>query len=141
MADKKSIFPEGLINKSSGNSDNFTLEGIAGKLTYFHEQLHLIHWQTESYAEHQAIGSLYDAVHDFKDDVIEKLMGYTGKRIGLYKIEALSAKDSTEVVKSLEQYAHSLYEWAEEQEYCDIENMAQDLSGKAAKTLYLLTLS
>ena len=70
----KSLFPDEMMK-----SGELNLETIAGKLTYFHEQLHLTHWQTKSYAEHQALGGLYDYVHDFKDGVIEKLMGYTGK--------------------------------------------------------------
>ncbi len=62
----KSLFPQEMLNSSSGE---MTLENIAGKLTYFHEQLHLIHWQTSSYAEHQAVGALYDYVHDFKNEL------------------------------------------------------------------------
>tara|TARA_R110000868_G_scaffold223401_2_gene475286 strand:+ start:292 stop:708 length:417 start_codon:yes stop_codon:yes gene_type:complete len=135
----KSLFPEGMINSSGGE---MTLETIASKLTYFHEQLHLIHWQTQSYAEHQALGSLYDSVHDFKDDVIEKLMGYMGKRPKAFKIQPIvDAISSISVVQDLKSFAHELMEWAETNQYCDVENMAQDLSGKAAKTLYLLTLS
>lgn len=136
-----SLFPEGMMSSSSGMSE-MTLESIAAKLTYFHEQLHLIHWQTTSYAEHQALGSLYDQVHDFKDDVIEKLMGYMGKRPKAFKIQPLADLTSaTSVVQELKTFAKNLEEWAESNEYCDVENMAQDLSGKAAKTLYLLTLS
>lgn len=124
------------------SSSELTLESVASKLTYFHEQLHLIHWQTTSYAEHQALGSLYDSVHDFKDDVIEKLMGYMGKRPKAFKIQPLAdMTSSTSVVQELKSFAHELMEWAERNQYCDVENMAQDLSGKAAKTLYLLTLS
>lgn len=134
-----SLFPEGM--KSSSSSE-MTLEGIAGKLTYFHEQLHLLHWQTQSYAEHQALGSLYDQVHDFKDDVIEKLMGYMGKRPKAFKMQPIvDSTSSTSVVQELKSFAHDLMTWAENNQYCDVENMAQDLSGKAAKTLYLLTLS
>ena len=118
-----------------------TLEGIAGKLTYFHEQLHLLHWQTTSYAEHQALGGLYDYVHDFKDGVVEKLMGYTGKRPGVYKLEPLSTATAGAVVSELITFAHELMEWAEANKYCDVENLAQSLSGEAAKTKYLLTLS
>ena len=55
----KSLFPEEMIKSAS---EGLTIEIIAGKLTYFHEQLHLLHWQTTSYAEHQALGSLYDYV-------------------------------------------------------------------------------
>lgn len=136
-----SIFPEDMMSKSSGMSE-MTLEGIASKLTYFHEQIHLTHWQTTSYAEHQATGDLYDYVHDFKDDVIEKLMGYMGKRPRAFKMQPIMDTTScTSIVQELKSFAHELMEWAEANRYCDVENMAQELSGKAAKTLYLLTLS
>jgi hypothetical protein len=132
----KSLFPEEMMK-----SGELNLETIAGKLTYFHEQLHLLHWQTKSYAEHQALGGLYDYVHDFKDGVIEKLMGYTGKRPGVYKIEALSGADSNSVVTALMDFSSNLKVYAESNSYHDIANLADALSGEAAKTKYLLTLS
>ena len=134
----KSLFPQEMLSSSS----TLTLESIAGKLTYFHEQLHLIHWQTSRNAEHQAVGSLYDYVHDFKDGVIEKLMGYTGKRVQAYKMDPIvNSATATTVVTDIISFAHELMTWAESNKYCDVENMAQELSGEAAKTKYLLTLS
>jgi hypothetical protein len=132
----KSLFPEEMMK-----SGELNLDTIAGKLTYFHEQLHLLHWQTKSYAEHQALGGLYDYVHDFKDGVIEKLMGYTGKRPGVYKIEALSGADSNSVVTALMDFSSNLKRYAESNSYHDIANLADALSGEAAKVRYLLTLS
>jgi hypothetical protein len=132
----KSLFPEEMMK-----SGELNLETIAGKLTYFHEQLHLTHWQTTSYAEHQALGGLYDYVHDFKDGVIEKLMGYTGKRPAPYKIEALTNCTGNECVSNLLSFASSLKSYAESNSYHDIANLADALSGEAAKTKYLLTLS
>jgi hypothetical protein len=132
----KSLFPEEMMK-----SGELNLETIAGKLTYFHEQLHLLHWQTKSYAEHQALGGIYDYVHDFKDGVIEKLMGYTGKRPGVYKIEPLSNADSNSVVTALMDFSSNLKRYAESNSYHDIANLADALSGEAAKTKFLLTLS
>jgi hypothetical protein len=134
----KSLFPEDMM-KSSGAE--MTLESIASKLTYFHEQLHLLHWQTTSYAEHQALGSLYDYVHDFKDGVIEKLMGYTGKRPNAYKIEPLTNCTAMSCVESLCNFASELKMYGERNSFHDICNLADSLSGEAAKTKYLLTLS
>ena len=123
-------------------SGEMTLENIAGKLTYFHEQLHLLHWTTTSYAEHQALGGLYDYVHDFKDGVIEKLMGYMGKRPKAPKMEPLSdTASATIVVSELMSFASSLKSFAESNSFHDISNLADALSGEAAKTKYLLTLS
>lgn len=135
----KSLFPSDMLKSGSGE---MTLENIAGKLTYFHEQLHLLHWQTTSYAEHQALGGLYDYVHDFKDGVIEKLMGYTGKRPKAPKVEPLSdTASATIVVSELMSFASSLKSFAESNSFHDISNLADALSGEAAKTKYLLTLS
>lgn len=136
----KSFFPEEMISKSSPSAE-MSLETIAGKLTHFHEQLHLLHWQTQSYAEHQALGGLYDYVHDFKDDVIEKLMGYMGKRPQVFKIEPLSSASAMSVVENLCMFASELKAYGEANKFHDVCNLADALSGEAAKTKFLLTLS
>ena len=133
------LFPEDML-KSSGS--DMSLEGIASKLTYFHEQLHLIHWQTSIYAEHLAVGSFYDYIHGFKDDVIEKLMGYTGRKPRAFKmIPITDGASAVAISNEIKEYASELQSYADSNGYSDIENMAQELSGNAAKTLYLLTLS
>ena len=134
----KSLFPEDMMKSSS---EGLTLEVIAGKLTYFHEQLHLTHWQTTSYAEHQATGALYDYVQDFKDGLIEKIMGYTGKRPNPYKIEPLTNCTAMQCVTDLLSFASALKAYGEKNAYHDVCNLADALSGESAKTKYLLTLS
>jgi len=134
----KSIFPEEMMKASS---EGFTLESVAGKLTYFQEQLHLLHWQTTSYGQHQALGSLYDYVHDFKDGVMEKLMGYLNKRPGIFKIEPLSNATPMAVVENLCMFASDLKAYGEANKFHDVCNLADALSGEAAKAKYLLTLS
>lgn len=135
----KSLFPEEMLSKANGS--DLSLESIAAKLTYFHEQLHLTHWQTKSYAEHQATGALYDYVHDFKDGLIEKLMGYTGKRPGAYKIEPLTDCTAEKCASDIMSFASSLKMYGEKNGYHDVCNLADSLSGEAAKTKFLLTLS
>jgi hypothetical protein len=137
----KSLFPEEML-ENSGSS--LSLDTIAARLTHFVDQLHLLHWQTQSYAEHQALGGLYDKVFDLKDEIVEKIMGYTGKRPKYVKHEAL--KDygpgvPSSVVSQLQSFASDLEEFGEANNMPDIENIAQGLSGEAAKTKYLLTLS
>jgi DNA-binding ferritin-like protein len=134
----KSLFPQDMLNSFSAE---LTLESIAAKLTHFHEQLHLIHWQTTSYAEHQATGALYDYVQDFKDGLIEKIMGYTGKRPSPYKIEPLTNCTASQCVNDLLAFASQLKAYGEKNAYHDVCNLADELSGQAAKTRYLLTLS
>ena len=135
----KSLFPDEMME--SKGSSSLTLESIAGKLTYFHEQLHLLHWQSTSYAEHKALGKLYEYVQDFKDGVVEKIMGYTGKRPGLYKIEPLTNCKPEQCVSDLMSFASALKMYGEKNAFHDVCNLADALSGEAAKTKYLLTLS
>ena len=135
-----SIFPDS-ISLSKNSTKELTLETIASKLTYFQEQIHLLHWQTNSYAEHKNLGSLYEYIQEFKDDLIEKLMGYTGKKPAVYKLEPLSTSTSNVVVDELISFAKSLKEYGEMNCYQDVCNLSDSLSGEAAKSKYLLTLS
>lgn len=134
----KSLFPDDMM-ESKGNI--LTLDSIVAKITYFHLQLHLLHWQTTSYAQHQALGTLYEFVQDFKDGVVEKIMGYTGKRPGIFKVEPLTNCTPISCVESLCNFASELKKYGDDNNYHDIGNLADALSGEVAKTKYLLTLS
>ena len=119
-----------------------TTEDIAGKLAFFHEQFHLIHWETRSFAEHTATGKFYEYLQDFKDEVIEKMMGYTGKRIQSLKIELIGNKaDALTVADQVMKFSKELEAFGDAKGFGDISNLAQALSGETAKLKYLLTLS
>lgn len=137
----KSLFPQEMLSSASGE---LSPDVIATKLTYFELQLHNLHWATRSYAEHQALGGLYDAVFDFKDDVIEKIMGYSGVRAKIGnpgQLKDYSPGVSNQVVTELITFAKQLENYGASNNMPDVENLAQGLSGTAAKTKYLLTLS
>jgi hypothetical protein len=122
-----------------------TPEIIKGKLFSFADAAHSLHLDTRSFAEHKALEHLYTELVGFKDELCELLMGYqNGKRIGKAKLEELptySQEAVTQMVKDGLEFSSSLEQWAEDKEYCDIENTAQSLSGLFARTQYLLTLS
>ena len=137
----KSLFPEKMLSSAGGE---LSPDVIATKLTHFELQLHNLHWATRSYAEHMALGGLYDKVFDLKDEIIEKIMGYTGTRakIGAHApLKDYAPGVSEGVVNELQAFAKQLESYGEANGMPDIENIAQGLSGDAAKTKYLLTLS
>ena len=137
-----SLFPSEMMENAMGNA--LTPELIAGKLSFFYEQLHLLHWQTTSFAEHDALGKIYDRVGDLQDEIVEKIMGYKGTRVKAYKIDVLkdySKGAPMQVVSDLIKFAKQLEEYGEANNMPDIENIAQSLSGEAAQTKYRLTLS
>lgn len=124
-------------------TNGMTLESIAGKVTSMKEQAQLLHWRTSSYAEHQATGKLYETLEDFKDDVMEKLMGYmNGQRPKSFKIESpVETASAMQLAMEVCDFASSLKKWSDSKGYMDIGNMADSLSGEASKIKYLLTLS
>lgn len=138
---KPSLFPNEMLNNSGGD---LSPDIIATKMTQFHVQLHNLHWNTRSYAEHMALGSLYSTVHDLKDDIVEKIMGYTGTRANcgiLQSFKPYGIGVAEGVVNDLKLFAKQLENYGSSNNMPDIENIAQGLSGDCAKTLYLLTLS
>jgi hypothetical protein len=135
----KNIFPESMLSSSTGGE--LTIESIASKLTWFELQLHMVHWQTLGFAEHSAM-NLYDDIHDFTDSYIEKLMGYSRRRIKDLKIPPiLPNANATNIVNDIVNYSEELSNFAKANNYSDLDNMSQELSGKAAQVLFLLTLS
>lgn len=137
----ESIFPENMLNKSSPLE--MTMESIAEKFDFFFRQIHLSHLQTPSYSEHKAL-QIWDTIPDVKDEVLEKLMGYEGRKIRNYK--ALPLMDYSpdlpkRILTELKDFSEQLESYGKLKNYSDIENIAQSLSGSASQTLYLLTLS
>ena len=135
----KSLFPDDMMNSLSLN-----LDSIKAKLNYFDLQLHELHWQTRSLAEHLALGDSYDMVADIKDEIVEKIMGYTGTRTKTMPVEPIkqySAGMPDQVISELMTFAKQLEAFGESNGMPDIENIAQSLSGDAAKIKYRLTLS
>lgn len=139
----KSLFPEGMM-QSAGIAGELSPDAIATKLSYFEIQLHNLHWATKSFAEHEALGKIYDKVFDLKDEIVEKIMGYTGTRAkttGVNGLKDYGLGVSEQVVSELMSFAKQLENYGASNNMPDIENIAQSLSGEAAQTKYRLTLS
>lgn len=122
-----------------------TPEEIQGQLFAFRSTAHKLHLDTRSYAEHKALGGLYESMGDFADEISEKVMGYMGgKRIGKSpqpELPVYSKEAVTGLCDDIVDFASKLETWATSKKYADIQNIAQSLSGLGAKTKYLLTLS
>ena len=104
------------------------------------DQLRIFHWQTKCYAEHVALGDLYNAVSDASDDFAEALIGAEdGNRPTL--------KDTIQIIDYVKDGpAHYIKAFAQELESLttqptDVLNIRDDLLAKCHKTLYLLSLN
>lgn len=138
-----SFFSKDILSNRA-QTESLTLDTIKAKLNYFELQLHELHWQTFGLGEHLALGDLYDTVFDVKDEIVEKIMGYSGKRTKATKhdeIKDYAPGVAESVVVDLISFAKKLQDFGRDNNMPDIENIAQSLSGDAAKVKYRLTLS
>ena len=136
----KSLFPQDMLSSSGGE---LSLDAIKAKLNYFELQVHELHWQTFGLGEHEALGDLYNTLFSTKDEIVEKIMGYTGVRTKAMPVAPI--KDYTPdmpniVVGEIIMFAKQLENFGANNNMPDIENLAQSLSGDAAKIKYRLTL-
>ena len=103
-------------------------------------QVHVFHLSTNSYAEHQAFGELYDAIADASDSWIEALIGNAdGKRPklgGEMEIKEYTPTFAREYVSAFGGELEAIKGLP-----TDVLNMRDDLLAKVHKTSYLLSLS
>jgi len=133
---KNSLFPDSMLGVLS-------LDVIKAKLNYFELQLHEYHWQTTSLGEHLALGDAYDLVFNLKDEIVEKIMGYTGVRTKAMSVDTIKSYSPglpDILVLDIMTFAKQLQNFGSSNNMPDIENIAQSLSGDMAKIRYRLTL-
>jgi len=136
----KTLFKNNSVLKEE---KGLTPEIIIGKLFWFHSQAHFLHLQTKSFAEHKALDELYKSLVDMKDEISEQLLGYINRRLNdlpSYPFIAYSEGESSKLCDNIMEFAVTLREWAENNGYENIGNLAQELSGLGASIKYLLTL-
>lgn len=122
---------------------NLSPELIGERLTFYKEQMQLYHWQTSSYAEHKTLDDLITSISDLRDEIIEKVMGYSGRRIRSYKLlpfEEYRIDSCMTISTEILNFAAQLKNYAQSNKMHDINNLADTLSGEAAKAKYLFTL-
>ena len=121
------------------NLDNMETRELITTLMYTGLQVHIFHLQTTTYAEHMALGDLYDAVQDTTDEWAEALIGSeNGKRPSLKTNIELSDYSEGAAAKYVEEFIGWLNKIGDLP--TDVLNMRDDLLAKAHKTRYLLSL-
>ena len=131
------------FNFKQGAESSLSLDVIFSKLYQLPDKVQYCHHNTTSYAAHKALDGAYDDLSSLKDSIVEKLIGYTGKRPSSLKGQDLVGYTeglNTQVASEIMQFGEALEEWAEELDYCDIENLAQEYNGVGAQLAYLLSL-
>ena len=115
--------------------------GIVVKLIQLQTQFKIFHWQTFSFANHNAFGGLYDALSESIDEFVETYQGIYGRFDfggASFSITNLSDSDFISIlndnIQTLTQY-ESLFK------NTDLLNIRDEILGSINRTKYLLTLN
>lgn len=108
-------------------------------------QMKVFHWQTMSFAEHQAFGNIYENLTDLIDKFVEVCMGKHGRpnfggEFMIPQFDYMSI-DTNQYVESMIQFLISLDNVYQEPLDTDILNIRDEMLAEVNKLKYLLTLN
>ena len=109
---------------------------VARKLYALDVLAHANHVNTRSYSAHQAFGVFYEFVGDFKDRLIEYMMG-EGKIVAV-KVAMIEVCD--DLVTEADAVSRMIYDYSNMCADEAITNMAADFEEAVAKLKYMLML-
>jgi uncharacterized protein YjhX (UPF0386 family) len=119
-----------------------TSEIVAG-LQELQNQVKYFHWQTKSYAQHQALGGVFDSITDLIDTFVETLMGKYGRpstkgqKIEMFDFEDIDIEEWTGGVCDL---LISFSDVLDDVQDTDLLNVRDEMLGEFNQLKYLLTL-
>lgn len=115
------------------------------ELLTIHNELKILHWQTNSFSEHKALGEAYDSFGEHMDELVETHFGRYGRvrpeggiSIKLYNYELSKPK---ELLDGARKTLASMREVYETDGATDLSNLTDELIGIIDQTSYLITLS
>lgn len=118
------------------------MQNLVSALLGFVVQIHVFHWITTSYSQHQALGELYDGIHDLTDNFMEVYMGKYGRNVGASAGSVISYNTSNvnEVIVAFETFLISLTNEIQPTD-TDLLNIRDEMLALVHKAQYLLTLN
>jgi hypothetical protein len=117
---------------------------VITSLVEIQTQFKFLHWQTKSYARHNAFGGIYDSLTDLIDTFVETCMGKHGRPSypSGYSLKGydISELPLTEFVSGVSDYLISLNDIFDPQMDSDLLNIRDEMLSEINKLKYLLTL-
>lgn len=113
---------------------------VVTPLIQFQQNIRLSHWQTDSYAQHQAFGKTYEALDGLIDGLIEAYMGVYGRLKSniSFSIELKGLPSLEAAIKDFLTFLGDLRDHVES--HSDLQNMVDEIIGTINSLKYLLTL-
>jgi len=113
-------------------------------LVQFQQQLRIFHWQTESYAQHKALGKAYENLDGLIDSFVETFMGkYERLKANegnyAFNLINLEGADINNLINEFIIYLDT-YENELDEKDTDLFNIRDEIKGECNTLKYLLTL-
>lgn len=116
---------------------------VISPLIQFQQQLRIFHWQTDSYAAHEAFGGAYEDLDKLIDGFVEEYMGRFGrsKPTTTFVIELKPLQSNNVVDFILNEFLIYLEDMNSEiPKETNLLNIRDEMMGVVRKLQYLLTL-
>jgi hypothetical protein len=115
------------------------------KIMNFQQQMKILHWQTTSFARHNAYGGIYDSIDDLLDKFAEVCMGKYGRIELTDEISELKLKNMKDfsINSYLNEFCDFLVELTgefDDEKDTDVLNIRDEILSEVNKLKYLLTL-
>lgn len=142
MIKKFDEFLNEAFDVSTPNGDDFG--NFALKLLAARDQAHVFHWQTESFAQHEAFGKFYDEFLENVDGLVEVMMGI--KERPNFGDASITLKNYSE--GAIAEFFEALYEVINgeiklviDPMHEEVYDLARVITAQIDKLKYLLSLS
>jgi DNA-binding ferritin-like protein len=114
------------------------------KFISLQEQFRILHWQTKSYARHNAFGGIYSDLDDLIDEFMEVYMGKYGRvefeGEGTIILKNTKDLELNSFIKENLEFLKSLNEELNPSNDSDLLNVRDEIMSKINKLRYLLSL-
>lgn len=114
------------------------------KFLTLQEQFRILHWQTKSYARHNAFGGIYSDLDGLIDELMEVYMGKYGRvefeGEGTITLKNTNDLDLNSFIKENIEFLKSLNDELNPTNDSDLLNIRDEIMGKINKLRYLLSL-
>jgi hypothetical protein len=124
--------------------NNIMIDFIQHNMNFLND-IQSYHWQTKSYAEHEALGEFYTKYNELNDRLVETYQGKTGERINFsaeLRPGIMNYADNEIVKSEVNKQADRIneaYKLIEGQ--IDLESILEDMQEATSQLSYHLSLS
>ena len=115
-----------------------SFDQLVSVLLHSVSQTHLMHWKTDSFSQHMALGEFYDEMSDAVDSLVEEYQGKFSKKIGTLSVEFLPADNPLYYLSDLADEIKKFRSAADFPKDSEIQNEVDNIANLVNTTLYKL---